>query len=98
MKEQQEPLHTPRPVLAAPFTTRNHSMKRKKSVDINTFGTVLTVEEAAQVLGLSRSLTYDMARDGALPVLRCGRRMVVPKVALQRWLERAEAVTTQRAG
>jgi excisionase family DNA binding protein len=42
----------------------------------------LTVEEAAYLLGISRGLAYEMARCGKLPVIRFGRRLLVPKEAL----------------
>lgn len=43
-----------------------------------------TVEEAGQVLGISRGLAYEMVREGTLPSLRLGeRRIVVPKAALE---------------
>jgi excisionase family DNA binding protein len=37
-----------------------------------------TIEEAAQVLRISRGLAYESARTGALPVLALGRRRLVP--------------------
>ncbi len=50
----------------------------------------LTVEEAARLLGISRSVAYESARTyeataGAtgLPVLRLGRRLVVPVALLE---------------
>ena len=46
----------------------------------------LTVEEAAHLLGISRGLAYEMARCGKLPVVRFGRRMVIPKEALRKML------------
>jgi excisionase family DNA binding protein len=48
----------------------------------------LTVEEAAARLGISRTLAYELARDGRLPVpvLRLGRRVVVSRMALDRVL------------
>lgn len=48
---------------------------------------VLRVEEAAGVLGLSTSSTYQAIRTGALPGVRVGRRLVVPRDALRRLLE-----------
>jgi excisionase family DNA binding protein len=42
----------------------------------------LTVEEAAEVLGISRTLAYELVRRGALPSLRLGRRLVVPRAGL----------------
>lgn len=42
----------------------------------------LSVEEAAQVLGISRAHAYELAQQGEIPTLRLGRRIVVPRVAL----------------
>jgi excisionase family DNA binding protein len=49
----------------------------------------LTVQEAARVLGISRSSAYEAARRGELPTVRIGRRYVVPRVALERMLSQA---------
>ena len=43
----------------------------------------LSVEEAAIVLGISRALAYELIRRGDLPQLRLGRRVVVPRQALE---------------
>ena len=45
----------------------------------------LTVDEAAQRLGISRTLAYELARRDELPVrvIRLGRRLVVPRPALE---------------
>ena len=48
-----------------------------------------TVEEAGKLLGISRALAYEMARTGKLPTLRFGKRLVVPKKAVQDMLELA---------
>ena len=45
-----------------------------------------TVEETAEILGLSRDLAYAAANNGGLPVLRIGRRFVVPRIGLERLL------------
>jgi len=42
----------------------------------------LTITEAAGLLGISRGLAYELAARGELPVLRLGRRMVIPRKAL----------------
>jgi excisionase family DNA binding protein len=49
----------------------------------------LTVEEAARALGINRNSAYEAARNGELPAIRIGRRLLVPKVAFQRLLEGA---------
>jgi excisionase family DNA binding protein len=48
----------------------------------------MTVEEAAARLGISRTLAYELAREGKLPVpvIRLGRRVVVSRLALERVL------------
>jgi len=43
---------------------------------------VLSVTEAATVLGISRALAYELVGRGELPALHLGRRLVVPKAAL----------------
>ena len=46
----------------------------------------VSVEEAAQLLGLGRSAAYEAARRGQLPTRRLGRRLVVPVPLLLEWL------------
>ncbi|HLX87462.1 MAG TPA: helix-turn-helix domain-containing protein [Acidimicrobiales bacterium] len=43
----------------------------------------MTVEEAGALCGLSRSSAYDAVRRGELPVLRFGRRLMVPTARLR---------------
>lgn len=49
----------------------------------------LTVEEAAQVLGISRALAYELVARAEIPSLRLGRRIVVPRRALEVLLAQA---------
>ncbi len=51
---------------------------------------ILTVEEAAGMLRISRGLAYEMVRTGRLPSIRLGRRLLVPRPALERMLTTAE--------
>lgn len=44
----------------------------------------LTVEEAAALLGISRAFAYEAVNRGEIPSLRIGRRILVPKAALNR--------------
>ena len=50
---------------------------------------VMSVTEAAELLGISRGLAYELARSEKLPVVRLGRRLVVPRKALALRLERS---------
>ncbi len=56
---------------------------------------LLTVREAASLLRLSRSHTYDLIREGALPVVYLGRSVRVPRRALIAWIERQTQTQTQ---
>lgn len=42
--------------------------------------------EAAQVLGISRSKTYQLLQRGELPAVRVGTSVRVPALALDRWI------------
>ncbi len=44
---------------------------------------VWTVEEAGRLLGISRAHAYELVARGELPHLRQGRRVVVPKHAIE---------------
>jgi excisionase family DNA binding protein len=50
---------------------------------------VLTVTEVGQLLAVSRAFAYELVARGELPVIRLGRRIVVPKAALMEFLEAA---------
>lgn len=49
----------------------------------------ITVERAAQLLGISRGLAYDLVRRGEIPAIHLGRRVVVPVSAIDEILRRA---------
>lgn len=46
----------------------------------------LTVEEAAKLLGISRNSAYAAASAGLIPARRIGRRLLVPRAALEEFL------------
>lgn len=48
---------------------------------------VYTVPEVANLPGINKATAYELARRDDFPAVRIGRRIVVPKVAFQRWLE-----------
>ena len=47
---------------------------------------VYSVVEVAALLGIERSKAYELVRSGAIPSLRLGRRIVIPKLTLSRFL------------
>jgi excisionase family DNA binding protein len=46
----------------------------------------ISVEEAGRLLGISRGLAYELVNRGDIPSVRLGRRIVVPRRALDRLL------------
>lgn len=48
---------------------------------------VLTVSEVAEKLGLSRGSVYQGCLRGEIPYLKVGKRIIIPRVQLERWLE-----------
>ncbi len=61
--------------------------ERKRSVlDELASQATISIEQAAQVLGLGRTAAYEAARRGEFPTRRLGRRVVVPVPALLEWL------------
>jgi excisionase family DNA binding protein len=47
----------------------------------------ISVEEAGQLLGISRGLAYELVSRGDIPSIRLGRRIVVPRRALDQLLD-----------
>lgn len=47
---------------------------------------VVTIEEAGEVLGISRTSAYRAARKDEIPTLRVGRRLLVPVPELRRMI------------
>jgi excisionase family DNA binding protein len=48
-----------------------------------------SVAEAAQRLGLNRDTAYRAVHSGTIPSLRIGGRLLIPRAALDKMLERA---------
>ena len=51
----------------------------------------VTVKEAAKILGLSRNSVYAAVHTGQIPSIRVGKRVFVPRVALERMLSQADS-------
>ena len=46
----------------------------------------LTIDETAKLLGIGRQLAYDRVKTGEIPVIKNGRRLLVPRSALEKLL------------
>ena len=50
------------------------------------------IEEAGRLLGIGRNQAYEAAKSGQIPTIKIGKRLLVPKVALDRMLSGASTV------
>jgi len=48
---------------------------------------VMTPDEVAAVLKISRNLTYELLQKGVIPNKRLGRRIIIPTKRFLAWLE-----------
>lgn len=56
----------------------------------------LSVGEAAKLLGIGRNLCYDRVKKGEIPVIKLGRRLLVPRKALEKLLEEPQPLNLTR--
>jgi excisionase family DNA binding protein len=61
-------------------------LKTARQAGTDSLCLTLSVEEAARLLGISRGAAYTHARDGSLPTIKLGKRLLVPKAALEKML------------
>lgn len=57
-----------------------------------------TIQETCKLLGIGKGKGYQLAHAGLLPVLKFGKRMVVPKYALEQMMKQAGRNTQQSQG
>ncbi len=53
---------------------------------------LVSVAEAAQLLGIGRGLAYDLIVEGRIPSLRLGRRLLLPRFGLEQWIAQEAGV------
>ena len=47
----------------------------------------LTVSEAAEILGVSKPMVYSLIRDGSIPAINVGKKILISKLVLSVWLK-----------
>lgn len=47
---------------------------------------VYTVQETAQILNIGLNKAYELIQEKQIPNLRVGRKILIPKLALESWL------------
>lgn len=58
-------------------------MKTDGNIRLNDCGEFLTVDEFMQLYRLKRSTAYDIVRRGDVKSMRVGRRILIPRIALE---------------
>jgi len=66
-----------------------HITAKSKSTEDRSSSAYPNVKALAHDLGLSERSTREAIRRGDIPHIRIGRRVVLPRSAIQKWLERA---------
>lgn len=56
-------------------------------------GLTFTVDEVAKLFGLARNSCYGAVRRGEIPSLRIGRRILIPRAAVEKMLGEPKTVT-----
>ncbi len=57
-----------------------------EALEVPTERKTLTVPEAGKALGIGRNQAYEAVRKGLIPSLKIGKRLLVPKAALDKLL------------
>ncbi len=52
---------------------------------------VYSIQEAANLLGISRSYAYELVRNGTIPALELGKKRVIPKEKFIAWINGKES-------
>lgn len=52
---------------------------------------VYSIQEAANLLGISRSYAYELVRNGTIPALELGKKRVIPKEKFVAWINGKES-------
>jgi excisionase family DNA binding protein len=74
-----------------PFIARRKPMNVTNQLD--SLPDVLTVDEVASVLRIGRSSVYEAIRHREIRAVRIGRRVLIPKTAIQRMLDAPDPET-----
>ena len=69
----------------------NGSALPELTMSVNAYGIgseplLLTVKEAANLLRISRNLAYQLVAQRRLPSICLGRRILIPRLGLERWI------------
>lgn len=61
-------------------------MKKSVFTSYNELPLLLNVKQLAELLGVSDSSVYELIQEDDFPSLRIGKRIVIPKEELRKWI------------
>ncbi len=70
----------------------------RKPMSLEDLRDFCSLEEFSEVFRVSRSTAYRMAARGEIPCLRIGRRVIVPKEHLMRWIDESASCKKDMEG
>lgn len=62
--------------------------KEKQKMNEENNQLMLSIEQTAEILGISQSLMYRLSRTEGFPVTKIGRRSLISKKALEQWIDK----------
>lgn len=68
------------------FMSGRHRLTQPDTKDNGVFP---SVDSLAEYIGMSRRRTYDFLNNGTIPAIRMGKRFVIPRTAIEKWLQSA---------
>ena len=77
----------PIPVMAPPPAASPRERVNEVASGSSPHRALLRIAEAAELLGVGRSTVYQLVPANAVPVVRVGRLVRIPRDALLRWIE-----------
>ena len=70
----------------------------RKTVSLDGLPDFCSLEEVSKVFRVSRATAYRMVERGNIPCLRIGRRVIVSKEHLMRWIDQSVACEKDMGG
>ena len=67
-------------------------MKKERCFSYDILPVILTAREASCVLGISLSRTYELTRSKGFPVIKIGKRVLIPRDKLIEWIDQAACI------
>ena len=80
-------------MLVCQFKIERGNYLKSTYTNIEDLPLTLNAREAAQVLRISKSKVYDLARTESFPAIRIGKRVVIPRDKLIQWMNNQAEVS-----